>query len=174
MSKIKQTWRCNVCSCKITTLYRQHGKWPTQEFMELTETVQQEFYSRIASMSAHDVMQAATTLVSQVQTRKHEFDEGGQYLPLSKWEKDGFDIEKIVAHTPACDIQDHPILGTCYRVPLLATRETGTKGTETVLNFDRRGQPEQQPRLMPAPKVAPKKKATHAFPPSPRPPSPHL
>ena len=39
---------------------------------------------------------------------------GGEYLPLSVYEKRGFDVEAI--RQKCTDTEEHPILGTTYRV----------------------------------------------------------
>ena len=52
-------------------------------------------------------------------------------FPLSKWEKDGFDVESIKEKSKPCNIRMHEVFGECYRVPLLWTGKRGAKGKET-------------------------------------------
>ena len=52
-------------------------------------------------------------------------------FPLSKWERDGFDVETIREKSKPCNVKMHDVLGECYRVPLLWTGKRGAKGKET-------------------------------------------
>ena len=49
-------------------------------------------------------------------------------MPLSVWQKKGFDVDAIAAKAKAEDKQEHEMLGTCYRVRLLTTGERGSEG----------------------------------------------
>ena len=50
-------------------------------------------------------------------------------MPLTKWAHDGFNADHIETGTPPEDIIQDPILGTCYRVKIMATYESGSNST---------------------------------------------
>jgi hypothetical protein len=70
-------------------------------------------------------------LVGFTEEAQRETD-GGKFLPLSVYEKQGFDPEMIRTRSKRCDIREDPVLGTVYRVRILE-QATETK-TGTVRN----------------------------------------
>ena len=55
-------------------------------------------------------------VIDAITTKRCEIEQattGGEYLPLSVWKQRGFDPEQV---SLSKDRQEHPILGTCFRV----------------------------------------------------------
>ena len=62
------------------------------------------------------------------QTKVQKYEVGGAFLPLSKWDRDGFDATAIENLSKPEDIQYHYVLGKVYRVPILTAAEEGQRG----------------------------------------------
>ena len=58
-----------------------------------------------------------------------EYEDSGEFLPLGVWRARGFDADKIENESLPENIRDFPVLGRCYRVPILKQGKTGRKGT---------------------------------------------
>ncbi len=111
---------CRMCINRENTLRRLCGSWPVQEFSELTEQEQVDFYQQCSTAMADVRKHVSETLVRHRMMRK-ERKRSGQFLPLSVYEKMGYDTAAIKSKTEPCDIEDHPVLGTTYRVELHGT-----------------------------------------------------
>ncbi len=108
---------CKKCVNRDTALRRLCGRWPLQEFDELTEQEQVDFYQRCGTTMAHVRNHVSETLV-RVRMRRKNSLRSGQFLPLSVYEKMGYNTADIEGKTEPGDIADHPVLGTTYRVEL--------------------------------------------------------
>ena len=126
LSKEAQTWRCSTCHSKITMLQRHYGRWPTQEWLQVSAEDQLRFW-RTTRSSKSDVVAKSTAEIKKVM-RKTKFGESkGSFLPLSVHARQGFDITAIQERTPPEDRMMHPVLGECYRV---ATVTAGSRAEE--------------------------------------------
>ena len=56
-------------------------------------------------------------------------------LPLSVWEKKGFNAADIQANTPMRDQMDRPVLGRCYRVRINTVARTRGQGLDDELTI---------------------------------------
>jgi hypothetical protein len=111
-------WRCSTCCTRATQLHRVFGTTSPDGLKDLTADEQADFWKQIG-MTTGDRTALAKCVAERITTRKTEQDKaeaGGQYLPLSVYDKQGYDIDKI---KDSCkDTEEHPILGTCYRVSI--------------------------------------------------------
>ena len=118
IAKRSQTWRCSTCHSKITMLQRHYGRWPTQEWLQVSAEDQLRFW-RTTRSSKSDVVAKSTAEIKKVM-RKTKFGESkGSFLPLSVHARQGFDITAIQERTPQEDRMMHPVLGECYRVAIV-------------------------------------------------------
>ena len=79
---------------------------------------QSQFYLSVASVPAAQAVQEAERIfVSEAQ--QESFSDGGSFLPLSVWERKGYDPIRIAERTQECDKKEDPVLGTVYRVRVL-------------------------------------------------------
>ena len=46
-----KVWRCKACNSNLVRLNRVWGKWPTDEFKELTDEEQQDFYKKVKGVA---------------------------------------------------------------------------------------------------------------------------
>ena len=72
----------------------------------------------------------ATNYLTKFERHEKTYENGGVFWPLPKWTHEGFDAKKIETLTPKEDIQQHEILGTCYRVAILHKADKGAQGGE--------------------------------------------
>ena len=93
------------------------GKFPVQEFLELTDEQQTKFWAERAPTS-QDLERVIINNFLKLRVQRDETRQGGTYLPLSVWKKMGFDIEKIKKFSKPADIEDHEVLGQTYRFSL--------------------------------------------------------
>lgn len=68
------------------------------------------------------------TLVGE-ESRIESYEFGGKFLPRGVLERKGFDMESIIPKIPACDIEEHDVLGTTYRIAVKARGIAQTRGT---------------------------------------------
>ena len=104
-------WRCSGCHVKTTQLYRQFGKWPTTEFEALQEDVKQAFMASLIGMDGPGAVAKATELFETYRVDEEVYKDGGDYLPLSVWEKQGWDISRVAEFSPDADKKWHSVLG---------------------------------------------------------------
>ena len=128
-SKLKQQYRCKRCRVKVTQFYNYYGTWPPKSFSDKTLADRQHFMSSLQGTTAEQAAQKATVFFRSENIDKRGYHLGGQFLPLTKWAHDGFNAGDIEKGTPPEDIIQDPILGTCYRVKIMATYESGSNST---------------------------------------------
>ena len=116
-SKNPPSWKCNRCNSKHVALCRAFGRWPIDEFLELSADEQQKFWQE-SDTGAKGVK----GLVEKYIAEKHVSVElarlEGPYLPLSVWQQQGYDVSLIEKSAAR---EEHPILGTVYQVKIKTT-----------------------------------------------------
>ena len=113
---------CSSCNYKETRLRRIFGMWPIQEFDELKEEEQVDFYQKCGTAMA-DVRKHISETLVRVRMLRKERARGGKFLPLEVYEKMGYNIEDIQSKSNPDDIEHHPVLGTTYRVEIHTTSQ---------------------------------------------------
>ena len=87
---------CTGCNTKGAALSRDF-KWPPRSFSGMSAQWQQDFWLGITDKELNP-SQLEEYIVNKLTLKKIESDHakiGGRWLPLSKWERDGFDITAI-------------------------------------------------------------------------------
>ena len=105
---------CGRCCSKSVMLTRMFGSWPLPEFRDLTADELQQFF-RSTDNEAKSLRQAVEQLLTRSYTERSSSEMSGTYLPLSVWEKQGYDPVRIQQSAPSAQ---HPVLGTVYKVDL--------------------------------------------------------
>ena len=108
------TVKCNVCNAKHVTLVNMYGHWPIQEFSDMPEDKQIEFWESDVKGKALDKL--VEELLLERRIVRERLRKGGAYLPLSVYEKDGYDIARI--KEKCTDVMEDDVLGLCYRVTI--------------------------------------------------------
>ncbi|CAK0818277.1 unnamed protein product, partial [Prorocentrum cordatum] len=106
---------CANCRVRDQTLRRIFGGWPIAEFDELRNEEQDGFYKECGCTAAA-CRDAVKHMLMQVRRKRITDTHSGQYLPLSVYEKLGYNTDDIEQKTAAADIEDHPVLGKTRRV----------------------------------------------------------
>ena len=111
-------------------LSRMVGSWPTEDFKDLAVEVQQAFFASIADKSKAEMRGMLEELFERIEKKEYNFSEGGQFLPLSVWERKGFDVGSIETKSGPEDIREHPVLGKMYRVRVHSLIRSSTSATQ--------------------------------------------
>jgi len=116
-SKAAGRFICNVCNTKSVMFHRTLGAWPVPEFKELSEADQLSFWNEARGKKNGEQLKSLLidTLVTK-RVDKVTARVAGTYLPLTVYKTQGFDVDLI--SSKCTDTQEHPILGTTYRVAL--------------------------------------------------------
>ena len=94
-------WKCGTCNTRLVQLHRSFGKWPIKQFTSLSDTMKKKFMKEVGGVKGQKNLKAAainslvTMQISLWKSSKH-----GDYLPLSVYSKNGWDIEAIKANCP--------------------------------------------------------------------------
>ena len=122
-------YKCNKCNNTLVKMTTSFGKWPTPEFAQFTPEQQQEFFQSAQKIkNSTELVKMVEAKLSQFTSKEFCWANGGQFLPLSVWQTQGFDSEKIKNTTPPEDVQVNPQVGTCYRVKIYSSFEKGSSG----------------------------------------------
>lgn len=125
-NKKKALFNCGKCRSSVTRVYKQLGTIP-----EVSEELSQAFWKK-----ANETATKELGSVAEQYTLKHsEKDEtltsvGGDWLPLSVWERRGFDTALIEANSAPQNVRSHPVLGMTYRVAIQGSSSTEVKASE--------------------------------------------
>ena len=117
-SKTKPFFTCRSCNSKDSQLYQMFGKWPLAEFKDLPASEQQAFY-RSAAGGGKELKRLVTESICKRIVDSRLACKKGPFLPLSVWEKQGYNVLDIEAKAP---YEHHPVLGDTYQVLI---HETG-------------------------------------------------
>ena len=129
VSKRSNSWRCPKCATKVTQLNRCFGSWPTQAYVQLPKEEKLYFMKQLQSKySQQEVSAYCRETLNMHEQHEDYYREGGEFLPLSVWEKQGWDIAKIEAEALPGDRKEVRMAGTCYRVPVYSAGKRGRKG----------------------------------------------
>ena len=84
----------------------------------------------LTDTDAATAMQMAQEALEQYEDHYENYDDSGEFLPLSVYATRGFNVQDIEANSRECDKRNDPVLGMCYRVRILRTGRGGVKGTK--------------------------------------------
>ena len=135
-TKGSQKFVCNLCNSRQVQICKMFGKFPQEEFSELSQDQMVEFWrqARDADKTPRLKMLFVDTLVKKrVDTATASVE--GKYLPLSVYAAQGFDTSQI--EEKCTDIQTHPIFGVTYRVPIRAVERSATIAHERTRLLER-------------------------------------
>ena len=128
-SKQCQKVKCSRCHATFSKMSRANGRWPTPEFLSLSDETQLDFYAEASKLSkSKDVVKLMDIKLEMFKTKAFTWALGGAFLPLNVWQTKGFDSGRIERTTKDEDIQENEQVGTCYRVRLFSSLETGSEG----------------------------------------------
>ena len=125
-SKKRQEWHCLKCLSTMTKLYRS----PTGmiDFSVHNKDKVNAFFEQCKNKHQGEIQLMSADMLMDHKTDESYYNDGGEFLPLSVYATQGYDIKKIEELTLPCDVRDHRVLGKTYRVDILALGARGTKG----------------------------------------------
>ena len=150
-------FQCPQCCSKQTALTRLYGRWPVPEFAGLTPSEKEEFY-RSTTTHVDSLTIASVNIIVKIRLEQHIGGTAGTFLPLSVYEKMGFDPAKIEESTPAADVEEHTVLGKTYRVMLKSSSHQHIEQTlrqETLAAMPKKKQISASPVPTQAPSIDP-------------------
>ena len=101
----------------------------------MTENQMAEFWNTIKNAHGKELQKLAEDTLTRFSEAGESYALGGTFEPLTYWKAQGYDIDRIERLTPEHDKEEHPILGTTYRIHKHSTSTWGHKGdrrSETV------------------------------------------
>ena len=123
-----ESGRCNPCNSTRVGLSKIYGAWPTPAFKDLKQEEKTLFYRNAHCGNNATALKA---LVEHTLTRYHDSytkeGTGGDYQPLSYWERLGYDPAHIKAKCH--DTLEHAVLGTCYNLHIVSKHVESIDGT---------------------------------------------
>ena len=116
-TKKNKKYLCRPCNSAASTLSKTLlGGFDGRRFSDLEDEAQQKFWRDAAGASKAEL---STLYESTLQLEKERLEKEttkGSFYPLSYWQTQGFDIERIRTKSTPEDIREHAVLGTTYRV----------------------------------------------------------
>ncbi len=125
---------CKACNCKRSTLSQLFGHWPIELFKELPPQQQLSFWQSGAKGKDGLELLLKSVITTARMERTNNFVEG-KYLPLSVYRAKGFSTEEI--ESKCTDKQEHPLLGTTYKVDIIgfSKEDIASKVTEDLFHL---------------------------------------
>jgi hypothetical protein len=117
VEKVTAEDMCGPCNSRRASASKLFGKWPIESFKKLPEELQTEFWKG-DGVGKDGVLEALAKTISSHRINTHTDMNQGQYLPLSVYERQGYDVERIKKE--CVDTEEHGLLGTTYRVDIHA------------------------------------------------------
>ncbi len=118
--------RCPQCNSLRTQAYKD-GTWSS--VVALTDEQTNDYFQNAVALSKADRLKLIKdyTVINNQASEKIK-RKRGQYLPLSVWERMGYDPERIKSDCAPGDIEIRPKLGLCYCVENEVEDEVETQG----------------------------------------------
>ena len=128
-AKGQNKYRCSRCGVHITQLSREFGSWPTETFQALDADAKTQFYKSIRDdTNAKEIKEKCVQYLRGYEHHEDWYAEGGEFLPLGVWAKNGYNTQDIEDKSYPWDIREHRVLGTTFRVPIYSAGHRGAKG----------------------------------------------
>ena len=147
----REAFECRHCAASLKALYRNLGELP-EDFKQLSSEETTKFFADLAlqrtelakdkSCSWSTVRASLVTTLAEKRTTTFKQELEGKFLPLSVWENQGFDTEKV----KNCPKEESEVLGDLYCVPIktISWSETVEKVRKTLLDQERQATAKKQ------------------------------
>ena len=106
---------CNKCTSKRVLCNKLFGKWPIAGFAQLSPELQTDFW-KAEGLGQDGIFVDLSKTITTHRVKTSSDLHQGKYLPLSVYERQGYDVKRILAE--CTDTEEHPLLGTTYRVDI--------------------------------------------------------
>ena len=120
---------CKVCGTRQVQVSRHLAKaGMAEQFSGLSKDQKEKFWKAIRNDgSKNNILKMAKRSLIEYEEREIQSGALGDYKPLSWYERQGYDGQKIEERCD--DTMEHRVLGTCYRVEIVGGGETWRRGT---------------------------------------------
>jgi hypothetical protein len=121
--------RCKPCTSSRATFFKS-GEF--SKVMLMTDEDRHDLFEKAKSATGNQKLQMLRS-ISTCNFEKKEETKGAssQFQPLSYWATLGYDTALIEKHTKPEHIEDNPVLGKCYYVPITIMSNLTSKGQES-------------------------------------------
>ena len=124
-------WKCNFCNTKLTQLNRLFGGWPIPEMVQMTKAQEVDFFNAAHQCENLSLLEdLVIETMTEVIRHKDSVSLDGEWLPLSVWEKTGYDPGLILASATSSNSKPNARFGMLYKV--VVERDSKTKERELV------------------------------------------
>jgi hypothetical protein len=129
------SWICKVCNVRQVQMHRNdRDKAFAQGFKKMPADERTQFYNDIQGMTEKQIANHMGEYLKKWRETQDLAREYGDYQPLSWYANQGYDAALIKER--CTNTQDHPVLGTCYKVNITGGGRTTIEGThrETIVS----------------------------------------
>jgi hypothetical protein len=95
----------------------------------------------VKSARGKETVSQLSDFLSKYETHESYYEDKGKFLPLSVWDRQGYDVQMIKDRSDPKDKMVHPILGDVYCVRILNTGARGVEGLKQIENLKAREKP---------------------------------
>ena len=115
--------QCPDCGNRQVGLIRAFGTSYLNDFEGVPYEESHAFWASMPKgLSARALEGYITNKLTERKIHRHTDSVNGQFMPLSWYEAQGFDVASIEANTTERDKETHPVLGMTYRVNIRTTK----------------------------------------------------
>jgi len=144
-------FECRHCAASLKAVHRNLGGLPA-DFKQMSSEETKHFFSGLARQRAElakdqcctwsTVRASLVTTLAEKRTSTFKQELEGKFLPLSVWEKQGFDAQSVLK----CPKEENSILGDLFCVPVksISWTETVEKVQQTLLEQERQATAKKQ------------------------------
>ena len=109
-------FRCGPCNSLRSSLTQQ-GHWDA--VLALSKEKAREYFKEAKGLNPDQREDLLTRhKITNFDSKQSKKRKRSEPQPLSVWAQRGYPVDKIKEHTPPEDIEEHPVLGTLYRLHL--------------------------------------------------------
>ena len=128
LSKKASTWRRSTCHSRITQIGEKLGSRWHENLQRIPAEELQDFFRACAKSDGKQTCRRMQDLLTKCETHEMFLEDAGEFFPLSVWSQRSFNCDDIETKSGPQDRQEHPVLGTTYRVRVMKTGSRGAKG----------------------------------------------
>ena len=116
ISKVRDEWKCSACGVSRTIMFR-GGCFRAPDLSFQSQQERNEFWKQAQGLDSQGKLALARhTVQSKISSESTQSTEDGSFYPLSYWEKQGLDTERIARMSPPENVREDAVLGVCYKV----------------------------------------------------------
>ena len=139
LAKGNVKFKCTKCVRVDVQVDRNIGT--VRDIREWPLEAMQAFYKEAAAASSQKITQLYEKTTSKYKQVEEFWEHGGSYLPLSVWQNQGWDIDRIKANSKPEDVRFTSQGGEVYRVRIMSAGNRGVQGDRSSNDLMASGKP---------------------------------